>query len=460
MPEPTDILALTRRAVVAPAGHGKTELIAKASALGRRTLILTHTHAGVHALRTRLNRLQIPPEVVSVDTIASWANRYVQAFPRLAKYPPRNPGGAQWNQIYEAAAAILNSRIVQQVVKASYDRILIDEYQDCELYQHQIAMALSSIVPTVVFGDPMQGIFEFVATRIRWSEQVAPSFTQAYELTEPHRWNTANADLGRWISYARHQLLHGLPIDLREGPIRYINCNNAFDMSLFFDGFEQRTGTTAAIHCRRGICNQLAAVTKGAYQAIEEIAAARLMTFANAWDNAETTSGKATALQELLVDSMTRVNPREGDLPLLVHEARLAETRVLLHQSGSPHDALELIKLERAHPLARTFRAELLNDAKRALADLDAGRRPNLVVASEAVRHRLSHTGRVPTARTVSTPLLLKGLEYDHVLIPDATHFQTETAAAKLFYVAISRARSSLTIASQRPILQFDVPNM
>lgn len=458
MPEPRAIWDLTRRAIIAPAGHGKTELLARASALGRRTLILTHTHAGVHALRARLDRLQVPSEIVSVDTIASWANKYVQAFPRLANFPPANPRGAQWNQVYEAAARILQSAVVQTVIKASYDRILIDEYQDCELHQHGIAMALSSIVPTVVFGDPMQGIFEFVETRIRWSEHIDNSFTTAYELTEPHRWNTANAELGHWISYARQQLMTGQPLDLRTGPMNFLPCNDAFEMGLFFNGFEQRDGTTAAIHCRRGICNRLAQSTNGAYQAIEEIAASRLMDFAAAWDGAQTPNDRANALRAILNDTMTQANA-DGEVSA-DYTASIAVAWQSLQQTGSATHALEVITRERAHPLARTYRAELLNDAKRALKDLEAGRRVNLIVACEAVRHRLSHTGRAPTVRTISTPLLLKGLEYDHVLIPDATHFLTETAAAKLFYVAISRARWSLTIASRSPVLRFPIPNL
>ncbi|MHA6791854.1 UvrD-helicase domain-containing protein [Pseudomonas bijieensis] len=335
---------------------------------------------------------------------------------------------------------------------------MIDEYQDCELHQHQIAMGLSSIVPTVVFGDPMQGIFEFVDTRIRWSEHIDNSFTTAYELTEPHRWTNANSELGRWISYARQQLMTGQPLDLRTGPLNFLQCNDAFEMGLFFNGFDQREGTTAAIHCRRGICNRLAQSTNGAYQTIEEIAAARLMEFAAGWDGAQTPDERANALRAILNDTMTQANAN-GEVSA-DHTASIAAAWQSLRQTGSPTHALEVISRERAHPLARTYRAELLNDAKRALKDLEAGRRVNLVVACEAVRHRLSHTGRAPTVRTISTPLLLKGLEYDHVLIPDATHFLNEMAAAKLFYVAISRARWSLTIASRNPVLQFPIPNL
>ena len=48
MPEAADLIVMGNAAIVAPAGHGKTEIIANVAALGRRALILTHTHAGVH----------------------------------------------------------------------------------------------------------------------------------------------------------------------------------------------------------------------------------------------------------------------------------------------------------------------------------------------------------------------------------------------------------------------------
>jgi len=46
--------------------------------------------------------------------------------------------------------------------------------------------------------------------------------------------------------------------------------------------------------------------------------------------------------------------------------------------------------------------------------------------------------------------------------VPDAAHFNRERdqgTRAKLFYVAISRARSSLVISSSSPALSFPIPN-
>ena len=63
-----------QRRVVLPAGAGKTELIARATCFASETvgrqLILTHTHAGVHALRDRLARLGVAPQSYTLTTIA------------------------------------------------------------------------------------------------------------------------------------------------------------------------------------------------------------------------------------------------------------------------------------------------------------------------------------------------------------------------------------------------------
>ena len=67
-------------AVVLPAGAGKTELIARATCFASETvgrqLILTHTHAGVHALRDRLARLGVAPQSYTLTTIAGWALKW------------------------------------------------------------------------------------------------------------------------------------------------------------------------------------------------------------------------------------------------------------------------------------------------------------------------------------------------------------------------------------------------
>ena len=285
MTEVADLFALGNAAIVAPAGHGKTEIIAKVAAMGRRALILTHTHAGVHAIRARIKRLGIPHARVAVDTIAGWCMRYAHAFPGVAKPPDGMPQtGEQWNQLYRGTASALAVQAVREVIAASYDRILIDEYQDCQGLQHDLAIALSQVVPTLIFGDPMQGIFEFAGATLSWEREIHPAFPFAGTLETPYRWAGRNPELGQWIAETREKLLSGESIDLSDRRITYRESNDAFDMGTLFEGIDGKEGSIAAIHCNKKICYGLAKAANGGYQAIEEVAANRLRVFANAWD--------------------------------------------------------------------------------------------------------------------------------------------------------------------------------
>jgi len=281
MLSPQEIYGLGNVSVVAPAGYGKTQVIAQIAGLGRRTLILTHTHAGVHAIKERLKRLDIPASLVSVDTIAGWSMRYSYAFPSAARPSEGLPSNTEeWNQLYSGARDALNISAVREVVLASYDRILIDEYQDCTLLQHNLAIELSNIVPTTIFGDPMQGIFEFAGANLSWEEEIYTHFPLATELETPHRWTSTNPDLGAWISEVREKLMAGEQIDLQDPRIDFRLTENTFDMPFLFDSIDGKEGSVAGIHCSKGVCYKLAKATRGRYQAIEEIAAGRLHQFA------------------------------------------------------------------------------------------------------------------------------------------------------------------------------------
>lgn len=454
------LLLLGNAAVVAPAGHGKTEVIAQAAALGRRSLILTHTHAGVHAIRARLKRMRVSTTQVAVDTIAGWCTRYAHAFPGVAEPPGAEPqSNAEWEQLYRGATRALQVGAIRQVVAASYDRILVDEYQDCNLLQHDLVRALSSIVPTVVFGDPMQGIFEFAGATLDWDEDIYPSFPLAGTLDVPHRWSGKNPALGQWIAETRQKLQLRQPIDLQDPRINARSSANAFDMAILFDGMSGRDGSFAAIHCNKGICYRLAKAANGGYQAIEEVAANALMEFAREWDAATTAAGKLQSLKNLSDVCFHKMAALPGAPPDAADEASrlaLADAGRELACGTGAAGAAKFIALARNRPTWKIYRSGLWRDAESACNELAAERAESMIEAATRIKQRTGSMGRRLPTRTVSTPLLLKGLEFDHVVIPDATHFLNERQArAKLFYVAISRATQSLTIGSSSRFLNF-----
>lgn len=465
MLSPQEIFALGSVAVVAPAGHGKTEVIANVAALGRRALILTHTHAGVHAIRSRMKRLGIPQHAVAVDTIAGWCMRYTHAFPGIARPcegMPKSP--AEWQQLYRGAILALGVTAIQDVIASSYDRILVDEYQDCNGGQHELTIALSQITPTVIFGDPMQGIFEFAGAVLSWGGEIHNHFPLAGTLDTPHRWAGKNPELGVWIAQTRQKLMAGEPIDLASGPITYRQSDDAFDMGTFFDGIDAREGMQAAIHCNKAICYRLAQATRGGFQAIEEMAAGRLQSFAAAWDASSNQDRRFAAVDSLMDECFHIKQPAEGEAPDpddVAMDEEMTEIAADLAGANGISSAQKLFALAKGRPRWRLFRREIWRDAEKAIAELQAGRVANMIEAASSIRQRLINSGRHMPLRTVSTPLLLKGLEFDHVLIPNAAHFLGERSAnAKLFYVAISRATRTLTISSPQRILRFPLPKI
>ena len=86
-----DLLAIGRGTVTAPAGCGKTHLIAEAltqHSSDKPILVLTHTNAGVVALRGRFDKAGVPPKAYRLSTIDGWAMRLIWTFPRRSGHNP------------------------------------------------------------------------------------------------------------------------------------------------------------------------------------------------------------------------------------------------------------------------------------------------------------------------------------------------------------------------------------
>lgn len=144
-----DLRAITRGTVTAPAGCGKTQLIAQTLAVHRESkpiLVLTHTNAGVAALRGRLNRAEVPSNAYRLSTIDGWAMRLVSTFPGRSAHDPEilklAAPARDYPAIRDAAWKLLQTGHVSEVLKASYANLIVDEYQDCSVPQHYIVYFL------------------------------------------------------------------------------------------------------------------------------------------------------------------------------------------------------------------------------------------------------------------------------------------------------------------------------
>jgi len=86
-----DVLAIERGTVTSPAGCGKTHLIAETLTRhsgAKPILVLTHTNAGVAALRARLDRMRVPAGAYRLFTIDGWAMRLIRTFPSRSGINP------------------------------------------------------------------------------------------------------------------------------------------------------------------------------------------------------------------------------------------------------------------------------------------------------------------------------------------------------------------------------------
>jgi DNA helicase-2/ATP-dependent DNA helicase PcrA len=157
LPVEIDLLTIDRGTITAPAGCGKTHLIA--DALSRHSgskpvLVLTHTNSGVASLRAKLEREQVPVSRYRLATIDGWAIRLVNSFPKRSGINPINlelrDRDRDYPEIRNAGGRLLKTGHINDILAATYDRLFVDEYQDCSLRQHAIVYYAASALRTCV----------------------------------------------------------------------------------------------------------------------------------------------------------------------------------------------------------------------------------------------------------------------------------------------------------------------
>jgi hypothetical protein len=460
-------LASARRCYqIAPAGCGKTQLIADAVAQhsSGRVLILTHTHAGVDALRRRLTKATAKPANSEVDTIASWALRYASAFPissGLANHAPQDT--KHWSEVYAACLKLLAISPICEVIAASYSAVFVDEYQDCSVEQHTIICKLADFLPCRLLGDPLQGIFDFNKTEmVDWKKHIEPTFSALPELSKPWRWeNVDNAKLGAWLFEVRKALTNGSPINLSTVPacVTWIRSPS--------DGTMQHTqrlkvlkmaaelnGSVVAIMKWEAECNKLVSNLPFQYGNLETMACDDLMDAAEALDNSI-----GVARMDVVVEFACKcANGLKAELKTVVLVLRGAAKRQ--NRQYTRQREMELLAtvisdktLETVgavlEGLIRTpnvtlWRKELHYEMQRTLKEFATGAHSSLKAAAWAVRNRTRHSERRMGQRIVSRTLLVKGLEFDHCVVLNA-----DALTLRELYVALTRGAKSITIISK-----------
>jgi hypothetical protein len=465
-----DLLAITRGTVTAPAGCGKTQLIAHALAAHRGSkpiLVLTHTNAGVAALRGRLDRAGVPHSAYRLSTIDGWAIRLIASFPGRSGHDPdilrlATPA-RDYPEIRDATWKLLQAGHVNTVLKASYAHLIVDEYQDCSIPQHYIVYFLSLILPTCVLGDPMQAIFGFRGNALAdWGKQVCAHFPVVAELATPWRWRNAGAEaLGQWLLEARHLLVTGQSVDLRTGPPAHVTWIQTVPPN----DHPQRLAAARTLpptaegrvliiadSRNRSIQQNFASQTPGA-STVEAVDLQDLIDFGNSFDVLSPGAlGQLLALAQSVMTNMGLAElTRRLDLlnrgtarnpPSIVESCALAFQR-----TPSIATAAALLSELRAMPNVRVHRPAILYGVLKALRGASTGT-VSLAETSMRVREENRLLGRPLPKRAVGSTLLLKGLEAEAVVV-----LNTEGMSAQHLYVAMTRGSMKLVVCSASPIL-------
>lgn len=470
-----DLLEIERGSVAAPAGCGKTQLIADALSRHREqkpALILTHTNAGVAALRARLDRKTVPRAKYRLSTLDGWSLRLLSTFPARSgvnrdSLAVRNPGN-DYPEIKRAAAVFLSAGHLRDVFSATYSRLIVDEYQDCGKLQHAAVCQLAEALPTVVLGDPMQEIFNWQAGHPHWEDDVCPAFPPAGELKTPWRWKLVGEEgFGEWLLWARRELASGRTIDLRAAPpnVTWIRLDGADDQAKQRQAClteSPRRGGEVLIMTggrQKDLQRKMAketpgAVTVEAVDLTDVTDFARRMTFGLPGD-LETVLDFASEVTAGIgaTEMLDRIDAIMGGAPGM--EADTAELAAIAFKTeGTPAALVRLFTALEGIQGARTYRPEILEACINALRSCGTGEGASFLEAATRIREQNRLLGRKLPQRSVGSPLLLKGLEADVAVILDAAAFDPVPAKnRKNLYVAITRGSRALVVCSRSPVI-------
>lgn len=464
-----DILSHHKGSVSAPAGCGKTQLIASSllqNEDSKPALILTHTNAGKSALEQRLKRLGVSSTAARVATLDSWAIRLVQCLPQrsgLAMAVLQVQGNnANYLAIRQAAADLLKAGHADKILSATYSRVIVDEYQDCGSLQHEMILALADLLPTVVLGDPLQVIFNFSGPVVDWHKEVIAAFPPLTWKTEPWRWKNAGAPkLGEWLLNTVRPALsrpNGF-IDLSKAPpgVEWVRLQGtAAEISETRLGTAKRkfAGPTLIIADSKNKESQWETARRSRSTMVEANDMVDFIKFAAAFDpNAHLSLDHAVSYFGNLLSGLSPKNliTRTRSLHAgraIAGASRIEEIALAYLRAPSYRSAADMLDAFYDTAGVFSFRPDITRLCSKALRAVNGA--VTFHAAAVRERERFRHTPRTMRQKSVGSTLLLKGLEADVAII-----LEPEKMNAENLYVAMTRGSKQLIICSSSQMLKW-----
>ena len=443
--------------VEAPAGCGKTEAIVRTVGdyCADPQLVLTHTHAGVDALRQRFRDNRVSSARYHVDTIAGWAWGWVRKYPTNAGYCD-SVDFADWNAVYAGMTGLLKKQFVRQGVLNSYAGVIVDEYQDCTVPMHRLILALKELLPCRVLGDDLQGVFGFRDDPlVTWSAVQADFASNLGLLRTPYRWIKAgNSPLGEWLLGTRDAFRAQREPNYRGSPVHSRTVRYSHLGRELLRLTDEKEGQICVVgpKARRLNAGTETMLVKRGYRVLEpnDLPALQKLVLALSNGSAAQCSDSAIAFLSGAYGSLQpsdktfieqilrgqRQRPRRGD----------RRTLCAKHTTGTTPELLVdlLTYIEGLDRVSRKLR-ESVSALKCILEEhVEAGADLASLYAAEIARRK--YQSRSSVYRCIGSTLLVKGLEFDHAVILRDANWRRSWGNHRDLYVALTRGSRSTTL--------------
>jgi AAA domain len=457
--------------LIAPAGYGKTHTIAECLKHTKgKQLILTHTHAGIVSIKEKIKKANIQTSSYNVETISSFAQKYVLSF-AAKDCPPQENSKLFYPFIIKKAIDLIKLKPIADIVANTYTGLFVDEYQDCTMKQHELILALSNILPTHLLGDFMQGIFGFAGKSVDLlDEDCMGEFLEHREdLTEPFRWKDHNEPLGEDLKAFREKLLKKEVISISEfesfettlvgdystsydsGDIKLFTSDESFKKLVYGLRTERSLLVIYPDPKKKTLPREQFIKTFGdSYLLLEPTDIEDSYEWARKFDIFQS-NDLHTELGRFFDSYFSNLtdwfqsnrfknkrNPDDrakvsGILPILTElETAIDFSKISL-----------VIGMTRKLPNVRCCRRDLVDSVCKALEEAQTNN-SSVYDAMVKQRNHIRRKGRKVFGKCIGTTLLTKGLEFDTVLIINAHKFE----CPKNLYVAATRACKRLIITT------------
>ena len=451
-------------AIIAPAGHGKTEMITEiVERTSGKSLLLTHTNAGVDAINKRMAKKGVSSEKYKVETIASFCIRWCCAYYNTAEInrdlSPYNKDEVKqyYDQYYMGARQLFQNAWAGNIIKNTYSRIVVDEYQDCTVKHHDVFKELEKFLPLTVLGDPMQGIFGFADPLVDWNNLEFPIIDiQTY----PWRWKNTNPTLGVYLSAVREQLLPTLTgmkctIDLSNNPNVSVISPSTFNIYVLLTDIQQYNSVIYITKWERqqiDLCTRLG----GLFQNDEKQECPELFKYADRFDQSKEyelaenvllfIKECATNVKTELDSYFNRLKKNSIDFSRISKHKEIGSLIEKLCKSSSMADVYSLINAFKDNTCFKIYRKELYHEMLRSIR-YAIEHDDTVFNSANHIRKDVHLQRRYTQFKYLSSRTLLsKGLEFDCVIID-----MQDKLSAKEFYVAMTRAMKKIYVISSSP---------